>query len=310
MAAFDVSAIENYAYQNVNNIIGLTLLGLEAVEQGHISVMQNVREETGLTTFKAGNLGQPYRLAFEPKNDVFSFGYRSLKPKMGKVDLVINPLEFRNTWLNRVMRAGIDSFDIPYEQFFWEQLALKLGSEINHQSVFAGVLNPAGNSTTDVATGFGKIIADEITASNLDNVVATGAITATNAVSKLESMAKALPAAYRKPDVRLKMYMSYAVSDLFLEDYRTRYGGVYDMEYIRKKLDGFQNIELVPAGWLNNSQRVILTPMENLVMGTDLISDLNKIEMVKDIRTLKLAIHFILCYEIADLESIWVSDQA
>jgi hypothetical protein len=230
---------------------------------------------------------------------------------MGKVDLVINPLEFRDTWLIKAMKAGVNAYDLPYEAFFMQQLALKLATEINHQSVFAGILNAAGNTTTDMATGFGKLIADEILASNLDNVVVTGAITAANAVAKLEAIAKALPPAYRKPDVMMKMYVSYAVHDFYLENYRATHGALnYNNGYIKNTLDGFENIEIVKAGWLNSSQRVILTPMENLVMGTDLLSDTNKIDIIPDIRALKMALQFVLCYQIADLESIWVSDQA
>ncbi len=306
-SVFDVSIIQNYAVKNINKIIGLILLGLKAADD--ITVYQNIKEETGLTKLKAGDLGQPYRLAFEPKANALSFGYRKLNPKMGKVDLEYDALAFYNTWLVMLTQPGVNANDLPYEKFFWEQIALKIASEINQQSVYAGLHNPAGTTTTSIVDGLGKIFADEIVSGEITNVVATGAINNTNAVSKFETMCKALSPALR--DMAMNLYVPYAKYDAYCENYRSTYGALpYNNKYERLSVDGFSNVKIVPASWMNNVGRVILTPKENIVMATDALSDFNKIDTVKQIRVLQCAIHFTLCYNFADAEALYINDQA
>lgn len=306
-SVFDVTRIQNYAVKNVNKIIGLVLFGLKAADD--ITVYQNIKEETGLTKLKAGNLGQPYRLAFEPKANAISFGYRTLNPKMGKVDLEYDALAFYNTWLVQLTKPGVNSDDLPYERFFWEQIALKLASEINQMSVYAGIHNAAGTTTTDIVNGFGKLIADEIVSGEITNVVTTGGITSANAVSKFEMMCKALPPALR--EMPMQLYVPYAKYDDYCANYRSTFGTLpYNRQYEKLSVDGFSNVQIVPASWMNNVGRVVLTQKENLILGTDSLSDLNKIETVKQIRVLQCAMHFTLCYNFADAEVLYVNDQA
>lgn len=304
-SSFDVTKILDYALQNVDKIMGLFVGGLKAIEQ--ITVYEDIREETGLTTLKAGNLGAPYKDDFEPKANAMSFGYRKLKPEMGKVDLQIVPLHFYKTWLVTLRKAGVDAYQLPYEQFFFDQIALKLADEVNRQSVFSGV-KAVGTTTKDIADGFGKIIADEIVSGDITNVVATGAVTAANAVDKFELMADALPSHLR--DVPMSMYVSHTMADKYRKDYRDKFGK-YVGDNDKMVLDGKDNISLEKCSWIpSTSSRILLTPKDNLIMGTDSISDLNKIEIVKDIRLLKIGMQFTLCYNYADAEPLYVNDQA
>jgi hypothetical protein len=197
---------------------------------------------------------------------------------------------------------------LPYEAFFWQQIALKLASEINQQSVYAGLRNPAGTTTTDIVNGFGKLFADEIVSGEITNVVATGAINNTNAVGKFEQMCKALPPALR--EMPMQLYVPFGKYDAYCENYRSTYGNLpYNTKYEKISVDGFSNVDIVPASWMNNVGRVVLTQKENLIMGTDSLSDLNKIETVKQIRVLQMAIHFTLCYQFADSEVLYINDQ-
>lgn len=306
-SAFDIAKIQNYAVKNVNKIIGLTTLGLRAADD--ITVYQNIKEKTGLTTLKVGNLGQPYSLPFTPKANALSFGYRTIDPKMGKVDLEYDALSFYNTWLVQLTKPGVNESDLPYEKFFWEQIALALASEINQQSVYAGVRNTSGTTTADIADGFGKVFTDAISAGEISNVVATGTIDSSNAVSKFGIMCKALTPALR--EMPMNLYVPYNKYDAYCENYRDLHGNLpYNQQYEKFRVDGFSNVKIVPASWMNNVNRVILTKKENLIMGTDSLSDLNKIETVKQVRVLQIAMHFTVGYNFADEDVLYINDQA
>ena len=90
--AFDLSKVSKYLEKNSNQIIGMTLNSLDGVEQKHVTLYQNIKDEKELHKLKAvANVVQPYRVAFEPKNNVFQPSHRNLKPRRAKVDIQIDP---------------------------------------------------------------------------------------------------------------------------------------------------------------------------------------------------------------------------
>ncbi|MNF00557.1 hypothetical protein D3C80_1994010 [compost metagenome] len=60
---------------------------------------------------------------------------------------------------------------------------------------------------------------------------------------------------------------------------------------------------------MNTSSRLITTPKENLLLGCDLLSDLNKINTVPALWTMQVGIAFGIGFQIRDLEAIKVNDQ-
>lgn len=72
-----------------------------------------------------------------------------------------------------------------------------------------------------------------------------------------------------------------------------------------------------PATWLGTSRRLIAEPMAagtqkgaNIYMGTDLLSDANEIKTKENLWSLEAGIKMVLGFQIADLEAIWVGNQA
>jgi len=73
-----------------------------------------------------------------------------------------------------------------------------------------------------------------------------------------------------------------------------------------------------PATWLGTSRRLIAEPMEmnqggyglNLVMGTDLLSDVTDINVIEDVHTLKAGLVFDLGFQIQDLAALRLGNQA
>src|SRR5699024_10554417 len=115
----------------------------------------------------------------------------------------------------------------------------------------------------DVNDGFLTIVAAEITALNLTPIV-TGAIDATNAVTKLKTMYRAIPTGYRRRNV--KMYLSHDTYDAYCDNYQSIHGALpYNTKFEKLTLEGSGGkCELVPLSSMGDSGRVIISPMENM----------------------------------------------
>jgi hypothetical protein len=310
MSAFDLSKISRYIEDNNKKIIGLTLNGLEAVTEGHVELQPNIKDDKPLFKLAiVNNVVQPYRTAFEPKVGVFQPSERVLTPRPAKVDLRIDPQLVQDKWLKKITTPGFNPRELPFEAFFMAELVKKTQTEINDTTMFSGVYNPAGTGPVDVANGFQKIIADAITAGQLTNVIATGAITSANSLTKLKQIYKALPAAWKK--VKVLMFCSYAQGENYDENYAaTRQAAPYNQAYEKTILEGSNgNCTIVRCGWLGNSNRIIVQPYGNMVAGTDLLSDFNRITVDLDHRFLDVMIEFKIGFQISDTEAIWVNDQ-
>jgi hypothetical protein len=169
-------------------------------------------------------------------------------------------------------------------------------------------------NATSIVDGPGTIIAQEITAAKLTPVV-TGAISNTNAVASLQAVWKAQTIAVRKRGAVI--YVSWDVFEKYLTDYDTRFGkGAGIASYIEDEtvvyLKGsYKKCQLLPATWMGNSQRIICTPKANFLMGTNDLSDFNKIgKTVDTLHGFKAICKFLLCFNFADLEVLKVNDQA
>lgn len=161
-----------------------------------------------------------------------------------------------------------------------------------------------------ISTGWGKIIADEITATNI-TPIATGAITNANALTKFEQMYNAMTVAHRALGGTFKC--SYATYRNYIEHERTVYGYVANpgMGVGVKSIYGDPKWTIEPCTWMGTSGRVIATPKDNLVFGTNIESDMTKVgKVIETLHGYKSVVKWIQGCEISDLEVLYVNDQA
>lgn len=161
--------------------------------------------------------------------------------------------------------------------------------------------------------GPGKIIADEITASNL-SASTTGALSVSNAMEKIEILYNDMTEAHRNKGgvVRLSWdnYRNYVKHE------RSVFGNTAtpDSADGRKYVEGSgKKWEIVPQSWMAGSGRVILdVDGNNLRAGTNLVGDrppsIGKI--VPTVHGYKTSAKMLLGFQIADLECLYVNDQA
>lgn len=350
-----LAGLAAYAGAYEKQLFSTLVNALDAVTD--LTVYLNVKNKLNLTKLKAGKGARPYSVSTTARPGDLKYTGRVLEVSMGKRDMEIEPMQYRDTWQSEVMKPGVNADDIPFEGYVMDQIVTEFAAEINDKTVYFGfdkslaaafdtgkayspgeyMLFNAADGFTDyylcltsttanqtpvshavkwqevnaeaITVGFAVRIAYAISNEGLVPVV-TGAISNTNAVAKVELVARSMPVAFQKAG--FTVFISYDVWWKYQDDYRERYG-----KQIQINKDGFFDIDafagkvkLKPCTWMGASQRIIATPKENLIIGTDQLSDANKIDSFVKLRTMELGINLDICTQIRDLEAIKVNDQA
>jgi hypothetical protein len=66
---------------------------------------------------------------------------------------------------------------------------------------------------------------------------------------------------------------------------------------------------IVPATWMSGSSMAFSGPVDNFEMGTDLLSDLNQVNIIPDVYQLKMGIVGVLGFNFQDPEEVVITDQ-
>lgn len=289
--------------------------------QDRYNVLDSITDETPLVTTTVSSVIKPADPeTFTPTVDAVKFVPRILKVRGMKVDIKIVPQLLYKSWLSMGRSAGrATATKLELEQFVINHIIGKAHEDLHLVSLFKGIYNAAGATPTDCMDGFLKLIADEITATNIttgkNNLVATGAITQANVIDKLELVHDKLAAKYKERPIEMKV--SDQVFMFYQRAYRAEFGqnmdykGMGDVFKRQLRLDG-TNCTVIAEPGLGTSQRVICTPKDNMVIGTDLLSDKNQIETEKFERTLKFMMDFAMGVQFVRIDDggFVVNDQA
>ncbi len=198
--------------------------------------------------------------------------------------------------------------DIVYEA---NQATLAAESPTTHQAKWDDVDNKV------IFDGPGTIIANEILATNLSPIV-TGAYDDTDAYDAYMTQWDAIPEAHKNNKGRgLKALASFdSVKDL-VTHHNSKFGtgqgiGGTDLEegkeFTLKGTGG--RLKVKPVTWMKDSRRIMITDPMNLIPGIDATSDLNKVgKIVETLHGYKAIMNFMLTFQIADLQMLYVNDQ-
>jgi hypothetical protein len=161
-----------------------------------------------------------------------------------------------------------------------------------------------------ICKGFGKLIADEITAGNIKTaqVISTGAIANTTAYAQFIQLWRGLPEIVRTKGGLI--YTSLSNYEALMDDYENKITKQFE------QIDGItylsktdRKCQILPVNWLSGSGRLIASPAGNLWMGTDSTSDMNSMKTIEKMYQLQLGLSFMIGFQIADLEPLVVNDQ-
>ena len=265
-----------------------------------ILVMKNIKQPTALTKLSAQGGPRPYRAQDDTTSNGVAFTDRILTVRQGKWDFDFDPEKFRNTYL------ASDS-DKPFYMEALDQISKEYLAAIIASTMGAGNYDAAGTAAVALADGFLTIISDEVTATNITEVV-TGAITAENAVTKVELLAREMPAWARERD-GFRVLCSYDVFDMYADHYRAmntyKFEPGADGKY---RIDGFSKAYLQAEEFMGSSQRLIATVDNNLVVGTE--GDSINVAASARRNILEVRAMMPIGFQIQDLAALKVNDQA
>lgn len=165
-----------------------------------------------------------------------------------------------------------------------------------------------------LGAGFGTILANEYNSLPAGNKVATGVITDVNAFDKILSMYQAMPS--EKQALGGTAFVSYNTYQKFNNSLLTKFNNgtsAFELPGRPGKAIYGSNDQwnIKPCSWLGNSGRIIMTQKENLVMGTDLLSDITTIgKMIETIHGFLAKFQMILANQFTDFDLLYVNDQA
>lgn len=215
---------------------------------------------------------------------------RVLETYLGSVVKEFSPNSVYQSIYGDIITSGEGLKNVPITKAVLAFLMKKLSKNLN-KNLWNAVRNDAGDKTVDLFNGFDTITKNEITAGKIS--VANGnlhgfteAITSANAVDLLKAF-------YRKASdelrgdgdetLKLKLFMPKSIYDMYNDDYQATVGATpYNKEYKKTFLEGSDNqCELVALSNKTGSPFLHLTPKINMLVGTDQMSDLEKITVEK-----------------------------
>ncbi|MBS1684751.1 MAG: hypothetical protein JSS76_08355 [Bacteroidetes bacterium] len=308
----DVSGIGSFAEQYDKQIILQALLGL--AKQG-IFIDENVSTSKKYPKYIVQSGLQPYSPTFTGEGSLV-LSDRELTTKPAKDEYLIDAFEFEDTYL-RLNRKDATLDVIPYENYFWQQVAGRVTDKLITSVIWKGDTDDVStNKAIRICDGLEKILAQAVIDGDVTPVV-TGALTSSNAVGKMElvysTAMAAQPALISKPMIiycsptnRLNYKLNYRSSYPQDGDPETYENGVKTL-YLKL---AEQPVEIKAVDWLAGSNKLILSPADNLIMGTNKMSDMNTLKVVPDVWTQKIGLRFVVGLQIRDTEVLFANDAA
>lgn len=161
-----------------------------------------------------------------------------------------------------------------------------------------------------IAIGFAELILAAITGGRLAPVN-TGTIDSSNAYGQFTDVWRSMPKPYRKAGAVI--YASIDSTDCLMDDFENKVSKYIEIDpltndmYLAKTQ---HKCKIVPATWMGESGRLICTPKANMLIGTDRISDLNKINTKENLRSIEAGIDFGIGVNWRDDDAIRVNNVA
>ncbi|RVU01099.1 hypothetical protein EOD41_10825 [Mucilaginibacter limnophilus] len=170
------------------------------------------------------------------------------------------------------------------------------------------------NNVEAICEGFGPKIVAGINAGDI-NPVTTGAITTSSgAYAQFKKMWRAQDEEIRDNDqILCPTFCSFTDYDLLVDDHEEKVGKYTDVDPetgLRFLKGTDRRNPIIPALWLGGARRLINVPTAEMLVGTDLLSDMNNINTIEQMYHLDAGITGLIGTQIRDLSKLRVSDQS
>jgi len=318
--AVDISALQAYCEQHAPELIALAVKNNELFEQ--MNVIAGVTDKYIMTSLEFDKIFKPYAKDWDP-NPGARLTPRTGYVEIGQVELEEEPQAYRKTYLGKLLK-GTDPNQHPFEKDFLEGISIRVSNDINDDLAFYGDKALKQSPTPSIAKsvkaindGFFTIINKEMTAGNISvgkkNLILTGDINSTNAVTKLKAFyrqaCKYNPALRRQ---NVKLYISHDVMDAYNDHYQALNEALpYNTEFEKTFLEGSgKRCELVALSAMGTSKRIMLGPMMNFNILVDQQSDQEKVHVFSpgNPKVIGFYLAAAIGFEFTTLHALWTNE--
>lgn len=313
MASVNITALNSalgaYARQEKVEIFNKILR--ESTAQ-YFTTVTGAIDQLPLAKLSTASVLKPYAAGggFTATNNALVFGARILNARRISADVEIVPLDLYNSWLGQLAGAPPASpFDIPFEQFIMDAIAKQAQDDLEG-AVWNGLYDNTGTSSEDTMDGILQLVKAAVTSGEIPaaNVSAYTAISSSNALDQVKLVRSKIAPQYRnKP---MYCFLSVANFDNYMDDYQATVGSVvYNKDYNQIFIEGTQTQLVAIPGMVGpDSDRILITPKENLVFGYDIEGAASNIITQEYNRTIKVMMDFRAGVNFRDGGVIWCND--
>lgn len=233
---------------------------------------------------------QRYQDAYTPKGGV-TFKPVKIDLTQIKIDQQFNPNNLVYTWLGFLTSNSTDRTTWPFIRWFVGEYLLNqhdkdFETKVIYKGVQAAIVPGTAGTTAGVMNGVKKVINDKITATTV-TPIATGALSTDPQTfyEQMETFVRAIPELFW--DTPMTLNMSKVLAQRFRDGKKKKYNMYYAQDVELNRVADFQ-VSVSGRFSMSASDKIWMTPKENLIMGVKGFSNSNAFELEKIDRNVKI----------------------
>ena len=283
--AFSVSTLANYTKENEALLVTASVLGAKTASliKSAGNVMVGVKSAETINIMDTDAFFQAGGTCGWNASGTTSFTQRTVTVGKIKVQEALCPKTLEAKYLQKALPTGSMYDSIPFEQEYTDKKAVTIASQLE-TAIWQGD-SASANGNLNKFDGLIKLIgaASGVVDANVSGFVSGApltSITASNVISLLDGVYKAIPAKVVAADdmtifVGQDTFRTYTIALKNANMFNYAFDGKADSEFV---LPG-TSIKVVAVAGLNGTNDVFALRLSNLFLGTDLLNEEEKFEI-------------------------------
>jgi len=253
-----------------------------------VTVISGIQDEYVMTELEFDEIAQPYQKQWTPKG-TGTFKPEIIKARPVKADLELDLKDLEAKWIGYLKTNGSSPQEFPFVQFIYQKIVERMARDLNKASINGVYSSPTAGTAgaaNDSVDGFLQIISQAITDTKISPYT-TGALSATSIIDDIEGFFDSIPTEMKELDLVLMMSPDWART--YFRKRRETFGNNQDYTSAKRTVD-FTNTRIVTPTYWNGSDRLVITPAENVFMVEDGVNEEDEIRTQLDKRTINAMI--------------------
>jgi hypothetical protein len=283
--AFSVSSLANYTKENEAQLVTSSVLGAKtaALIKSAGNVMVGVKSAETINIMDTDAFFQAGGTCGWNASGTTSFTQRTVTVGKIKVQEALCPKTLESKYLQKALPTGSTYDSIPFEQDFSDKKAKTIAAQLE-TAIWQGD-SASANGNLNKFDGLIKLIgaASGVVDANVSGFISGApltSITATNVVSLMDGVYKAIPAKVVSTEdmvivCGVDTFRTYTIALKNANMFNYSFDGKADSEFV---LPG-TSIRVIALNGLNGTNDVYALRLSNLFLGTDLLNEEEKFEI-------------------------------